>query len=211
MRGGLGRVAVSVGALPAIFPVNYATLDGDVVFLSGRGTKLTAALRGSVVAFEVDEADRFAHTGWSVTVVGPAHLITDPDERAMASALPLSSWAPGRTDEFVRIEARLVSGRLLTHALPTNRDRHGALPLGACPACGGDAMAVASDGELTNFACTGCFACWHFSLGAVYQVPSATCPGCRLVDMCRAARLLVAVQAGPTALPNGRPSAEDRK
>jgi len=202
-------VAVSVGALPAIFPVNYATLDGDVVFRSGPGTKLTAAVRGSVVAFEVDEADRFDHTGWSVMVVGPAHQITDPDERAQARALPLASWAPDRGDVFVRIEARLVSGRLLTHALPTNGDRHGALPLEACPACGSDALAVVSDGEMTNFACTGCFACWHFSLGAIYELPSATCPGCRLVDLCRAARPLVPVPVGPTALPNGRPSAQD--
>jgi len=87
-------VAVSVGALPAIFPVNYATLDGDVVFRSGPGTKLTAAARGSVVAFEVDEADRFAHTGWSVMVVGPAHQLTDPHDRAVACRLPLASWEP---------------------------------------------------------------------------------------------------------------------
>lgn len=185
-RGGIGRVAVSVGALPAIFPVNYAILAGDIVFRSGPGTKLNAALRGSVVAFEVDQSDGFAHTGWSVTVVGPAHEITEPDELARAITLPLASWAPGDDDVFVRVETRLVSGRELSHALAPAGGS--GLPLAACPACASDALVAVSDGELTNFVCTTCFACWHVSLGAVYQLPVASCPGCRLVDLCRAAR-----------------------
>jgi nitroimidazol reductase NimA-like FMN-containing flavoprotein (pyridoxamine 5'-phosphate oxidase superfamily) len=119
-RCGIGRVAVSMGALPAIFPVNYATLDGDIVFRTGPGTKLTAALRGSVVAFEVDGADRFAHTGWSVMVVGPADAITDPDKLVRAARLPLASWASGDSDVFVCIEGRLISGRDLSDALPVS-------------------------------------------------------------------------------------------
>src|SRR5258708_2658497 len=129
-QGGVGRVAVSTGALPAIFPVNYATLDGDIVFRSGPGTKLTAAARGAVVAFEADDTDGFAHTGWSVMVIGPAHEITNNQELAEAAALPLASWAPGHEDVFVRIEARLVSGRELTRALEPAHDRPG-LPIEA--------------------------------------------------------------------------------
>jgi nitroimidazol reductase NimA-like FMN-containing flavoprotein (pyridoxamine 5'-phosphate oxidase superfamily) len=117
-RGGVGRVAVTVSALPAIFPVNYALLDGDVVFRSGPGTKLTASSAGAVVAFEVDHSDPISHEGWSVMVVGPSHQITEPRERAEAEALPLSSWAPGQSDVFIRIEARIVSGRQLTHERP---------------------------------------------------------------------------------------------
>lgn len=111
----IGRVALSLGALPAIFPVNYAMLDGDIVFRTGPGTKLDAALRGTVVAFEVDEADVMSHTGWSVMVIGVARPISDPAELERAEQLPLMPWAERGRDTFVRLETRRVSGRELTH------------------------------------------------------------------------------------------------
>ena len=114
-RGGVGRVAVSLGALPAIFPVNYAVVGDDIVFKSGPGTKLTAALQGAVVAFEIDDSDRISHGGWSVMVVGPARRITDEQEIRQAEALPLASWAPNGDDVFIRVEARIVSGRAINH------------------------------------------------------------------------------------------------
>jgi nitroimidazol reductase NimA-like FMN-containing flavoprotein (pyridoxamine 5'-phosphate oxidase superfamily) len=108
----VGRVAVSVGALPAIFPVNYAVLDGDVVFRTGPGSKLDAAVAGAVVAFEIDHVDAMSHAGWSVLVVGVARKVTDPATLARAARLPLSSWADGdREDAFVRIESGRVTGR----------------------------------------------------------------------------------------------------
>ena len=113
--GGIGRAAVTVGALPAIFPVNFAVLDGDVVFRTGPGTKLDAAVAGAVIAFEIDHFDAFSHTGWSVLVVGTARPITDPGEQARAEHLPLTPWADGRRDTFVRIHAAKVTGRELTY------------------------------------------------------------------------------------------------
>jgi len=113
---GIGRVAVSINALPAILPVNYAMLDGDVVFRTGPGTKLDAAATGAVVAFEIDEADPLSHTGWSVLVIGVARPITDDQLRARAAHLPLTPWAAGDRDTFVRLDTMLVSGRELTYA-----------------------------------------------------------------------------------------------
>jgi len=113
---GIGRVAVSINALPAILPVNYAMLDGDVVFRTGPGTKLDAAAAGVVVAFEIDQADPYLHAGWSVLVVGVARPITDARARALASRLPLTPWADGDRDTFVRLDTMLVSGRELTYA-----------------------------------------------------------------------------------------------
>ena len=47
----------TAAAMPAAHPVNYL-LDGEeVVFRTGSGTKLTAAARGIVVGFQVDEID----------------------------------------------------------------------------------------------------------------------------------------------------------
>jgi len=114
-RGGVGRVAVTVKALPAIFPVNYAVLDGDVVFRSNRGSKLSAATDHAVIAFEVDHMDAMAHTGWSVLVVGHAHVVTGRAEIALLDALPLRPWASADDDQYVRIAAGVISGRELTH------------------------------------------------------------------------------------------------
>jgi uncharacterized protein len=110
----IGRVAVNVGALPTVLPVNFA-LDGEaVVFRTGPGRKLDAAVSGAVVAFEVDEVDAWYHEGWSVVVQGIAQRITDPDDLERLRRLPLRPWAPGPKDDYVRIAPTIVSGRRLS-------------------------------------------------------------------------------------------------
>ncbi len=109
-REEVGRIAVSVSALPAIFPVNYRVVDGDVLFLTGDGIKANAAIEGTVVCFEVDHIDPEHRTGWSVLVVGQARLVTDVEREAMGD-LNLSPWAGGFKSHLVRIHPEFVSGR----------------------------------------------------------------------------------------------------
>ena len=110
----VGRVSVSVGALPAIFPVNYCFRDGSVLFRTGRGTKLDAAAANAVVAFEVDDYDTVAHTGWSVMLVGIARDATDDLDRLLdVSTIP--RWAPGGDGRVVAIVPEQLSGRRLRH------------------------------------------------------------------------------------------------
>lgn len=106
----VGRVAISVSALPAIFPVNYRMLEGDVVFLTGDGLKSKAAIANNVVGFEVDHLDPDRRTGWSVLVVGRARVVPD-DERAAMGDLRLYPWAGGTRSHLVRIHPELISGR----------------------------------------------------------------------------------------------------
>lgn len=108
----VGRVAVSVDALPVILPVNFGLLGEDVVFRTAPGSKLDAAVRNAVVAFEVDHYDPVYHTGWSVLVTGVAEEVTDPLVLAAARALPLEPWAlDGLADHVVRIRTGMISGR----------------------------------------------------------------------------------------------------
>jgi nitroimidazol reductase NimA-like FMN-containing flavoprotein (pyridoxamine 5'-phosphate oxidase superfamily) len=107
----LGRVALSVGALPVVLPVNYTLMDGDIVVSTVSGSKMDAALANAVVAFEIDGADPFYHQGWSVLVRGMARLITDPDELARAATLHLRPWASPTASHYVRIRSEVVSGR----------------------------------------------------------------------------------------------------
>jgi len=125
----IGRVGVTIGALPAILPVNFGVLDDTIVFRTAPGTKLTAAVQGTVVAFEVDDADTAAETGWSVLVVGRAREITDRVALERARALGLRPWAPGAHDHFVQISLDMVTGRRIkprdaTHPNGAHRDAH---------------------------------------------------------------------------------------
>jgi uncharacterized protein len=107
----LGRIGVSSGALPTVLPVNFRFDGHRILFRTGAGTKLDAATQNAVVAFEVDEIDPLAHTGWSVVVRGVARELTDPDELAEAQTRPLASWAPGEDHRVLAISPEIVSGR----------------------------------------------------------------------------------------------------
>ncbi len=110
-RPGIGRVVLSVRCLPVALPVNFCVLDEDVVFATDEGSKLDTAIRRKVVSVEVDDIDRFYHTGWSVLVTGVAELLTDPQDLERARHVPLQPWAPGPHQFLVRVPSSVVSGR----------------------------------------------------------------------------------------------------
>lgn len=107
---GVGRVGLSMDALPVVLPVNYVVDGARIIFRTGQGTKLSAALRGAVVCFEVDDIDRRRRSGWSVVVTGTARQLTGPEE-AEAADLPLEPWSSVTGDHFIAIHIDLVSGR----------------------------------------------------------------------------------------------------
>ena len=108
----VGRVGTSVSALPVILPVNYVVFDRGVLFRTAAGTKLDAAVRGIVVAFEADAYDPDGGAGWSVLLIGKASEITDPVELERAKAVAMSPW-PGAEGElhYLHITAERISGR----------------------------------------------------------------------------------------------------
>lgn len=124
----LGRVALSIGALPVVLPVNFVMDHGDVVLRTSSGTKLDAALAGAVVAFEADEYDPVYHAGWSVLLTGVATVVTRPDELDRLKRLPLRPWASGERDHYVRIVKHTVTGRRIGD--PVLHTRHFSHPLG---------------------------------------------------------------------------------
>jgi len=113
----VGRVGVTIGALPAIFPVNYRIIDGAIVFRTSPGSKLTAATEGAVVAFEVDEHDHERRTGWSVLVVGKAEVVHDLDATFAVLDAGLEPYADGVRTAIVRVVPSFVSGRRIVHDL----------------------------------------------------------------------------------------------
>lgn len=105
----VGRFVFTVDGLPAVQPVNFV-LDGDrVLFRTREGAKLVAVRSGTVVAFEADEIDPATGSGWSVTVVGEARILDDP-EAVPYRAGGIISWARGARDDVVAVSTPLVTG-----------------------------------------------------------------------------------------------------
>jgi uncharacterized protein len=112
--GGVGRVGVTIAGLPVIMPVNYAYVDGDILFRTGEGTKLDVATRRAVVAFEVDAYDPDSHSGWSVLVIGRSSIVTDRVELGRLDGYEITPWANGTRSNYVRLQPELVTGRRIT-------------------------------------------------------------------------------------------------
>lgn len=104
-----GRVGVKIADEPVVLPVFYAFVDGAVVFRTDPGAKLIAAVLGTRVAFEVDDAD----AGWSVLAIGRAHEVRSPTDSADMVERLEASWPAGERERVVRIEVERVSGRRL--------------------------------------------------------------------------------------------------
>jgi hypothetical protein len=109
--GEIGRVATTIHALPAIFPVTYTTIDATIVFRTSAGSKLAAAAQEAVVAFEVDAYDRGDRSGWSVLLVGRSEIVHDLELTGRVIGAGLEPWAGGHRTEIVRITPGFVSGR----------------------------------------------------------------------------------------------------
>jgi nitroimidazol reductase NimA-like FMN-containing flavoprotein (pyridoxamine 5'-phosphate oxidase superfamily) len=120
----LGRIAFTEGALPAVQPVAFALSDGEVFIPTHRNNKVAIASRGAVVAFEVDDFDALARTGWNVTVVGPSRLISDAGEVDRLDELGAQPWEAPGGHCYVGILAQLVSGRRISRPqAPPETDR----------------------------------------------------------------------------------------
>lgn len=107
----VGRVAVCVGALPAIRTVRFALAGGHIVFRVAPRSTLSRAAAG-VVAFHVDHYDPEALEGWCVQVVGHSEAVTEPSLLTELGRLPLEAWTPtAESDLFFRVPLASISGQ----------------------------------------------------------------------------------------------------
>jgi uncharacterized protein len=106
----VGRLAVSIGDRPDIFPINYVVDHGTVVFRTAEGTKLAGAIKGEAVAFEADGYEPESGEAWSVVVKGQAEEISRIELLDTAN-LPLFPWHTAPKPRFVRIVPDEISGR----------------------------------------------------------------------------------------------------
>ena len=114
-----GRLAVSDGGQPVIFPVHHLCDGETIVFRTARGAKLESLLANPRVAFETD-AQSLTESS-SVVITGTAAVVNDGREIARLDALALPVWAPTRRYVFVRITPTSVQGRRITTGLDAGR------------------------------------------------------------------------------------------
>ena len=110
----IGRVVFTNAALPTALPVNYAMVGADIIFRSGPGLKLSAALAGTVVAFEVDDFNDDLRVGWSVVVTSFASVVVDPAEVAQLDRLGIPIWISAADAQYIRLTTDgQITGRRL--------------------------------------------------------------------------------------------------
>ncbi|MEV7689426.1 DUF1918 domain-containing protein [Streptomyces bungoensis] len=113
---GVGRVAVSTPQGPAVVPVNYEVVDDAIAYRTAPDSVPAAAV-GTDVAFEVDHVDEAMSRGWSVLVVGPARVVTEPDVvRRLTEHAHTEPWAGGPREMWVSIHPTRITGRRITPA-----------------------------------------------------------------------------------------------
>jgi nitroimidazol reductase NimA-like FMN-containing flavoprotein (pyridoxamine 5'-phosphate oxidase superfamily) len=114
-----GRLGLSAGALPVVYPVYFRLLGSDPVFRTPGATGLASSVDGQVVCLEVDQLkDDPDVGGWSVMVTGVGTVLRNSRLVACARRLDIPRWPGDGDEQFVRITADLVSGRRLQPALP---------------------------------------------------------------------------------------------
>jgi uncharacterized protein len=114
-RTPVGRVSFVHDGEPVIFPVNHGVDGSAVVFRTQQGSKMDVAVAAGVVAYEIDDYDSRAGTGWSVLVKGSAEVVYDAADTARYDALGVRSWADveGR-GSWIRIRPTEISGRQIS-------------------------------------------------------------------------------------------------
>lgn len=107
----VGRLAVSVGGRPDIFPLNYVVADSAVIFRTAAGAKLASVVINAAVAFETDGYDAATGQAWSVVVHGHAERVPAGEESDILEGLPLVPWNSAPKNNLVRIVSSEISGR----------------------------------------------------------------------------------------------------
>jgi uncharacterized protein len=116
----LGRVGLSIEALPTVRSVRFALNDDDIVIRLHGASRLCRATNGNVVAFHADGYDAVTRRAWSVCVTAVAGRVTDASAVERLAALPLDTWSRDpREDVFVTLSTVGVTGERVELPAPT--------------------------------------------------------------------------------------------
>jgi nitroimidazol reductase NimA-like FMN-containing flavoprotein (pyridoxamine 5'-phosphate oxidase superfamily) len=113
--GGLGRLAFSERALPAIATVHFAVVDETLFFQVAPDAEWVRAQPHAVVAFQAESGDPQEIDSWTVSAVGVLNPVSNPDFIESLRALPAWSALAPAGSTFLRLDLHDLEGT--SHAM----------------------------------------------------------------------------------------------
>jgi hypothetical protein len=108
----VGRIGVSMDALPVILPVEFTVVDESIMFRTSRNTKLDAATVGAVIAFQADAYDPTDDGWWSVLLQGIATPVDAREGEADGGPPSSRMWSgSGGETRLLRLNSENMHGR----------------------------------------------------------------------------------------------------
>ena len=107
----VGRLAIVVDEHPEIFPVNYVVHQRSILFRTAPGPKLWGARMERPAALEIDGYHPATELAWSVVVRGDTEIVEDQAVKEAVDSLGLEPWQPGEKANYVRLNAKALTGR----------------------------------------------------------------------------------------------------
>lgn len=111
----IGRISWAAADGPLILPVTYSWGHQVITFRTSPYSVLSELVRPCDAAFEVDDFDQHAQTGWSVLVLGRAGPAFQPAMSCgLADTTSSLPWALSVRNLYIQIKAHRITGRLVT-------------------------------------------------------------------------------------------------
>ena len=104
----VGRLSLTIGALPVIMPVTYWYFGANVILNMRDGPARRAAIE-HVVGFEID-ATNLEHVLWTVLIIGRAVEIIDPAERTELQNLGFAAPVGTTKPQYLKVGTDIVTG-----------------------------------------------------------------------------------------------------
>ncbi|EID78019.1 MULTISPECIES: pyridoxamine 5'-phosphate oxidase family protein [Rhodococcus] len=108
----VGRMVFTENAAPALRPVTFAAVGGEVVIPTD--DESFARFDGEFLAFEAGDIDLITRIGWSVTAMGHATYVSFADSVARFHDRNAVPWSIHPGDRHLIIDMEYVSGRRVT-------------------------------------------------------------------------------------------------
>ena len=112
----VGRLGYQTVREPRIVPVNYALAGESIVARTAPDTEIARLAANQMVAFEIDQADEYLQTGWSVLVVGELRMISMEALKMLAPGQTPDPWAEGPRSVFLQLGINELTGRRVNPA-----------------------------------------------------------------------------------------------
>jgi nitroimidazol reductase NimA-like FMN-containing flavoprotein (pyridoxamine 5'-phosphate oxidase superfamily) len=107
----VGRIAVSIGALPVVHPIRFVLVSGCIVFSLPPASPFWRATADRVIGFEADNAQDGLDDVWSVMAQGICREVRSVAHVEQLGELPIPRWQTrGAADHLMILPLDHIDG-----------------------------------------------------------------------------------------------------